>query len=182
MIRINKLRIAIACAMLVTVIGVPAEATTPALATRTKPVARIVGSSTHSAIQIGKTFVLSGKVTPIRAGVVLKRQRYSGGKWIFFGALTRTDAQGKWSMRVKAPLKPSIFRVRVVAPKFPGSAPFKKVVNVTAPLPNPSATINAIAGDQVPGTFIMLAGTHQYPGTNMLLVIQREVDGTGASG
>ncbi len=176
MIRSNTLRSAAAGLLLVTLVAVPAEAAM-APATRTKPVARIDGTSSHSAIQIGKTFVLSGKVAPARAGVVLKRQRYVGGKWVFFGSLTRTDAKGTWSMRVKAPLKPTIFKVRVVAPKFPRSAPFKKVVTVTAPLPNPTATISVLAGNQIPGTFVMLEGTHQYPGTNMQLVIQRQVEG-----
>ena len=176
MIRSNIVRSAIVGALLMAISVAPVEAITPKPAAAAKPVARVIGTSSHSTILIGKTFVLSGKVTPARVGVVLKRQRYVSGKWQTFGALTRTNAQGKWSMRFKAPSTPTTFKVRVVAPKFPRSTPYRKAVTVTAPIPDPSATIDLVLEDQSPGTFIMLTGTHAYPGTNMQLTVQRYVE------
>jgi GH25 family lysozyme M1 (1,4-beta-N-acetylmuramidase) len=135
-----------------------------------------MGTSTHTKIQLGKTFILQGKVKPAVAGVALKKQRYQGGKWVSFGALTRTKSDGSWLFRIKAPLQPTTLKIRIIAPKYPKSQPLRKVIAVVAPDPNPIATIDQTSGDQTAGTLIMLSGTHSYPGTNMRLSIQRLVD------
>ena len=155
-----------------------ASTTAPAsaLPTRQKVVARVNGTASHTKIQLGKTFILSGKVTPPLSGVVLKKQRYQGGKWVSFGSSVRTSKNGSWEMRIKAPSTPTTMKVRVIAPKFPRSAPLKKVVAVVAPDPNPTATIAPVVGDQTAGTLIMVSGTHAYPGTGMQLSIQRLID------
>lgn len=147
-----------------------------ALPTRKTSVARVVGTSSHTKIQLGKTFILSGKVTPAIGGVVLKKQRFIGGKWVSFGSSVKTAKNGTWLMRIKAPLAPTTMKLRVIAPKFPRSAPLAKVVAVVAPDPDPSATIAPVVGDQLAGTFIMISGAHAYPGTGMKLSIQRLVD------
>lgn len=152
--------------------SVPAQA----LPTRNKVVTRVIGMVSHTKIQLGKTFVLTGKVTPPVAGVILKKQKLEAGRWVTFGSMVRTNKSGKWQMRVKAPLAPTTMKVRVIAPKFPRSRPLTTKVVVVDLNPAPSATINSVAATQLGGTYIMLSGGHSYPGTNMKLAIQRLVD------
>lgn len=162
----------VALGLLFTSVSAPAQA----LPSRTKVVSRVVGTVSSTQIQLGKTFVLKGKVTPPVAGVILKKQKYDSGRWVNFGSLVRTNKSGQWQMRVKAAMQPTTMKVRVIAPKFPRSRPMTVRVRVLDLNPAPSATVNPITAAQLGGTYIMLTGTHLYPGTNMKLTIQRLVD------
>ena len=43
---------------------------------------KVKAAFSHSRIEIGKNFTITGSVTPARKGVVVQRERLINGKWV----------------------------------------------------------------------------------------------------
>ncbi|HQR80644.1 MAG TPA: glycosyl hydrolase family 18 protein, partial [Actinomycetota bacterium] len=100
-------------------------------ATGTRKAARsaAVGTRVRAAVSVNRSIVavtgqkvrLSGRVTPGRKGLLVKRQRLVDGKWVTFGR-THTKAGGAYRFSVIPTVKNGRYTYRVVSAPFPGFA------------------------------------------------------------
>jgi hypothetical protein len=86
--------------------------TSPAVATAIRW--KATAAFARKTVKRNKTIKLSGKVTPARAGAVVQRQRYIGGKWTTV-ASTKVTSAGAYSFSFKL-ASPNTYTFRVYVP------------------------------------------------------------------
>ena len=146
-------------APIVTQAGKPTVKATAAITPRV--VSRVTLGVTSS-VNVGQQFRLSGKVSPVRAGVVVQRQRLLNGSWQTLGS-AKTNKKGVWTMTVTAPNTAQTIVYRVVAPRSktavvtsarvtvqvkaasaqPSTSPTPEATPAPTPTPTPTDTATA---------------------------------------
>ncbi|MFZ9309431.1 MAG: glycoside hydrolase family 25 protein [Candidatus Nanopelagicales bacterium] len=127
----------------------------------------------HSRIETGKEFTISGSVTPARKGVVVQRERLINGKWVRLKqGSTKTNKKGVWEMMVKAPKKPMTLDYRVLATNVKKSSVVKASVKVVLPRPAPSVVIETRSTPEAVGTTVNLVGTFKDTGREISIVVE----------
>ncbi len=134
---------------------------------------KVKAAFSHSRIEIGKNFTITGSVTPARKGVVVQRERLINGKWVRLSqGSAKTNKKGLWEMNVKAPRKPMTLDYRVLATNVKKSSVVKASVKVILPRPAPSVVIETKAAPEAAGTTVNLVGTFKDTGREISIVIE----------
>lgn len=134
---------------------------------------KVQAAFSHSRIEVGKNFIISGSVTPARKGVVVQRERLINGKWVRLKqGSTKTNKKGLWEMNVKAPKKPTTLDYRVLATNVKKSTVVKASVKVILPRPAPSVVIETKSAPEAVGTTVNLVGTFKDTGREISIVVE----------
>lgn len=134
---------------------------------------KVQATFSHSRIEVGQNFNISGSVTPARKGVVVQRERLINGKWVRLKQGTaKTNKKGLWEMNVKAPKKPTTLDYRVLATNVKKSSVVKASIKVLLPRPAPTVVIETKSAPEAVGTTVNLVGTFKDTGREISIILE----------